>query len=294
MIKPQFNRRKAEIVSLYQRQCKEHPDIHLAVIGDSIISNWEKHYPRVWDSTFPASHLNLGISGDTIQGVWWRLLNSGLPDSVKKIIVHVGTNNVSNTKSSTDEIIDGFISMISDMKNKYNKSNIFVSSILPRYDRRGSYNMTIDKINKGIADRLPPDIMFIQHQSILVENMFGDKLHLVKSGYKKLSDSLKDVLSFNADAAPIDTVDGESCEHTQSKSIPNDLSDKGFSDLTSRKKKNLRNIYRIRACRKCIFLPPILPDDVPSYLPYSPKVNRKGHRRRKCKTPVTSEGDTNM
>ena len=66
----------------------------LILTGDSIVKGLSR-YKNFWQIYFePYETLNFGISGDKTQHVLWRVMNMNLPDSLKNVIVHCGTNNV--------------------------------------------------------------------------------------------------------------------------------------------------------------------------------------------------------
>ena len=131
-IKPFFNysRKKKLIFEDHRSQCLLNPNVKLVIIGDSIVANFARQYPDMWEGDFPHA-INLGISGDRIENVWWRILN-GIPTSAQHIIIHVGTNNVRS--GSADAIIRGLLDMVRDAIRIFPKATIHLSSILPRFD----------------------------------------------------------------------------------------------------------------------------------------------------------------
>ena len=87
-------------------------DSQYAMIGDSIVSNFTLHYPSMWEQHFPTV-LNLGIPGDRVETLWWRMVNGGIPQNVKWVIIHIGTNNVIGGDSHS--IICSIVSMMRDL-----------------------------------------------------------------------------------------------------------------------------------------------------------------------------------
>ena len=92
-LKPEFRSTKSKFIEAQKTHCTQQPRVHCIIIGDSIVANFSKHYPDLWDNDFPYT-VNLGIGGDRIQHVWWRILNGGIPAYVPNILIHVGTNNL--------------------------------------------------------------------------------------------------------------------------------------------------------------------------------------------------------
>ena len=62
------------------------------IIGDSIATGLSRN---VWETFFKES-LNLGIGGDRTQHILWRVERLPVPSHLKYVIIHCGTNNISN------------------------------------------------------------------------------------------------------------------------------------------------------------------------------------------------------
>ena len=109
-------------------------NVKLVLIGDSIIANFDKCCD-IFDKFFlPFRTLNLGISGDKIQNVLWRVYNITLPASVEYVIIHCGTNNLGH--NSPLKIAEGLINIACILKKNYKNLHIFVSCPLPRDDKK--------------------------------------------------------------------------------------------------------------------------------------------------------------
>src|SRR5262245_5070565 len=62
-------------------------NIELLFVGDSITDLWDDRAKDLWDSTWaPLKAANFGISGDTTQGVLWRMQNGELAGFKAKLI----------------------------------------------------------------------------------------------------------------------------------------------------------------------------------------------------------------
>ena len=61
----------------------------------------------MWD--FP-NVINLGIGGDRIENVQWRILNNALLTNAEHVVIHVGTNNIGRCDHH-DSIIQGLLDM---------------------------------------------------------------------------------------------------------------------------------------------------------------------------------------
>ena len=79
------------------------------MIGDSIVAALRR-YPTAWRNfTLQYKTVNLGIGGDRIENVLWRINDIVLPKSVRSVIIHCGTNNIDT--SSSDEISVGVVTI---------------------------------------------------------------------------------------------------------------------------------------------------------------------------------------
>ena len=106
----------------------------LVLTGDSSIANFDK-CSDIFDKLFLPFHtLNIGISGDKIQNVLWRVYNMTLPASVEYVIIHCGTNNLGH--NSPLKIAEGLINIACILKKNYKNLHIFVSCLLPRDDEK--------------------------------------------------------------------------------------------------------------------------------------------------------------
>ena len=90
--------------------------------------------------------VNLGIGGDQIENVLWRMNDIVLPKSVRSVVIHCGTNNIDT--SSSDEISVGVVTIARSIFHRYPNIKIIVSGLLPRNiygsTRRVKINETSD------------------------------------------------------------------------------------------------------------------------------------------------------
>ena len=106
---------------------------NLVLIGDSIFANMERHCPLVWDDHFCdeprlKSPTNLGIFGDKIQNVWYRIRYRGVPRKAKNLVLHVGTNNIEG--DSPHAIVQALNSLVYDFNVRYPDTKLIVSGVL--------------------------------------------------------------------------------------------------------------------------------------------------------------------
>ena len=65
------------------------------LIGDSVVAGLSR-YPNVWKKYFLRNSVNFGIGGDCVENVLWRSQNLPILQSLNKIIILCGTNNINN------------------------------------------------------------------------------------------------------------------------------------------------------------------------------------------------------
>ena len=81
----------------------------VVVIGDSIVAGLRR-YPTVWRNfILQYKTVNLGIGGDRIENVLWRINDIVFPKSIRSIVIRCGTNNI-NT-SCSDEMVVGVVTI---------------------------------------------------------------------------------------------------------------------------------------------------------------------------------------
>ena len=73
---------------------------------------------------------NLGIGGDKVENVLWRIRNGELPRHSKLIVVHVGTNNIQ--RDSPNDIVCGLKNICHAIQHSAPLASVCISTILPR------------------------------------------------------------------------------------------------------------------------------------------------------------------
>jgi hypothetical protein len=271
-----------------QKNCSSYGS-KVVFIGDSIVSNFSKFYPDMWEKDFPNA-INLGIGGDRIENVWWRILNNVVPANAEHVVIHVGTNNIG--RCDHHDIIQGLLDMIKDAMRICPSAQFYLSALLPRFDRGGFFLSDIDTINMRVRAQLPPSITFIEHALTLRQRKkscyYTDGLHLLEEGYSIFSATVGNMIprsiSISVTPPPISISTSPPPVSATSYSIPLCIDDEAFeSPIETRPsivKKKLKGIVRRRASRNAPPLKaPTIPDFEHEYLPHSPKLNNSKERR---------------
>jgi beta-glucosidase len=135
---------------------------------------------------------NFGISGDTTQGVLWRLQNGeGKAHKPKAVMLMIGTNNTGG--SSGAEIAEGIGAIVLELRKDFADAKIMLLAIFPRGAGPSDSNRRkCEEANKIIA-RLDDqkhvfftDInsKFLNDKGGLIGFRTSDNLHPVEEGYE--------------------------------------------------------------------------------------------------------------
>ena len=122
----------------------------LVFIGDSITARWPAELLKEKFGAFRPA--NLGMGGDGIQNVLWRLQN-GITDKIhpKVIVLLIGTNNIT-AGQTPDEIAQGIGSLLKAIQGKAPASKILLLGILPRGESiKEASNEKIRQTNAKLA-----------------------------------------------------------------------------------------------------------------------------------------------
>ncbi|KAG7351026.1 GDSL family lipolytic protein [Nitzschia inconspicua] len=132
------------------QQQQEEPQNHLDVVlfGDSITEHWLgtelttrweqwKGNKQVFDETFPNNNaLPLGIAGDKVGQLLYRLENGELPKSLhaKVYWILIGTNDLT-MQCSVEAVVAGNIRVVQELQRSKPEATVVLNSILPRGDQ---------------------------------------------------------------------------------------------------------------------------------------------------------------
>jgi len=109
-------------------------NIDLLFVGDSITDFWrqEQRGKPEWDETWaPLKAANFGISGDTTQGVLWRMQNGELDGfKAKLIVLMLGTNNL--RRNEIADIAAGDAAIVAEFRKRQPQAKVLVLGVFPR------------------------------------------------------------------------------------------------------------------------------------------------------------------
>jgi beta-glucosidase len=171
---------------------KRQPD--LVFIGDSITAEWLTTGYPFWKAAFePRRAFNLGIPGDSTQGVLWRIENGEL-DGIKPraVVLLIGTNNIPQHEAP-DEIARGIVACVHAIRAKLPAADVVLLGILPRGPNPSDpLRVAAQAVHASLATTaFGPSVTYLDVSSIFVQpdgpltpGFYVDELHLTLAGYR--------------------------------------------------------------------------------------------------------------
>ncbi|WP_460515093.1 GDSL-type esterase/lipase family protein [Cyclobacterium sediminis] len=200
---------------------KDTLDPEIVLIGNSITHFWGGDFPPLnnadgtsrvangphsWEATFQNRRvLNLGFGWDRTQNVLWRLNNGELDGlSPKLVIIHIGTNNTSETenarKNTASEILEGIAAIYYSVRFKTPNAKIVLMEIMPREEmpnnsRRLLINETNQLLKQFAKDNgitlLDISSKMLNSDGILTKAFTLDFCHPNEAGYQIWGEALQ-------------------------------------------------------------------------------------------------------
>ena len=172
----------------------------IVLIGDSIVNGLSR-YSNVWKYFTEIDTLNLGMKGDRVQHVLWRLQRSELPKSTKTLVILVGTNNLLIDKPR--EISDGVASIAKVALELVPGIKVVVCGLLLReMSAKSLKRQACYEVNKhikflcksgnlkGLFYVKPAEKWVLPNDNLNTQLYFKDYLHLNEQGNLLLANSI--------------------------------------------------------------------------------------------------------
>lgn len=175
-----------------------HSGAKLLFLGDSITQFWDsREFSKHFDDL---GALNLGVSGDTTQGLLWRLPRIGLGTVLNPalVILMIGTNNTYPHGNALSAAI-GVSTVVLLIRKLSPDSRILLVSILPRgpdpSDLWRQMGVEVNALLVTCADTnhvmlSDPGSKLLDGKGQLSRSLAGDFLHPTSDGYAVLSNFL--------------------------------------------------------------------------------------------------------
>ncbi len=138
----------------------------------------------------------------------WRL-DHGELDGLhpRTVIIHIGTNNTSQTPNArantADEIVEGIMAVYSRVRSKVPGAKIILMSVFPREEKPDHpRRQLINKINikleqfarKNNIKLVDIGPRLVTQEGILTRVIAGDYCHPTEKGYQIWADTIKSIL----------------------------------------------------------------------------------------------------
>jgi lysophospholipase L1-like esterase len=178
-------------------------------LGDSITQFWPHNGTQSWaelSSAFRA--VNLGMSGDQVQNILWRIRNGELPAATvtpqpRAIVLLAGTNNVTDVSQPMEAIFEGYSAIVGALRARFPDAAVLTLALLPRRDgwrpgigtRLVALNAKIETLADGQHVRYV-DLrhLFVESGRFRQERM-RDGLHPNEAGYAAMAGELEPLLA---------------------------------------------------------------------------------------------------
>ncbi|MCX6858428.1 MAG: GDSL-type esterase/lipase family protein, partial [Verrucomicrobia bacterium] len=190
-------------------------NIDIALIGDSITQGWGggwdgAPFNAAWQKHFSDKKtVNLGIGGDRMEHLLWRLDHGALDGSSPKVIVlMIGVNNAPLVQANGVPVtaaVHGIKLCVENLRLRCPQSQIVLVKILPSFDPSKEVGKQVVNIN-ALLDTLKLDADaniraldlwsdFTNTDGTLKSELYSDKhLHLGPAGYEVFAAMLKPLL----------------------------------------------------------------------------------------------------
>ncbi|MSU69873.1 MAG: GDSL family lipase [Opitutaceae bacterium] len=199
-------------IELNQRVKESQGKAEVIFIGDSITMRWEESVwtgvatgKEVWAKYYAHRHaLNLGIGGDGIQNVLWRLDHGNLDGlSPKVAVVLIGVNNIPSDDNTPRMVLEGVTAVVQKLREKLPETKIILLGIFPfREDfnlqraKAMQVNQALHKLDDGQwIHFLDFGHLFIQPDGRISKDMMPDFLHLSPAGYHIWAEAMEPKLA---------------------------------------------------------------------------------------------------
>jgi membrane protein YdbS with pleckstrin-like domain/lysophospholipase L1-like esterase len=184
--------------------------LDLVLIGDSLIQGWggpgrsvEAAGGAHWDRFFGGRRAgNLGIAGDRVKHLLWRLEHGALDGlRPRQILLLIGTNDLAGG-ATAEETADGVAAVVQALRSRAPGARILVHPLLPRgLDDADPFRTAVRATNDLLSARLtgtdrqtalllPATFLLVPDGMARAELFEPDNLHLSAAGYEAWGQAL--------------------------------------------------------------------------------------------------------
>lgn len=137
----------------FLKRSKRLRDTAVVFLGDSITERWLGEGRDHWREHFSLYNpLNLGIGGDGVEHLHWRLINGEGDGSTPEVVVMlIGTNNIGNQGQSGETVVELYDRLLNCVVEKWPAATLLVHTVFPRDATDDSdFRREIEKINRAL------------------------------------------------------------------------------------------------------------------------------------------------
>jgi lysophospholipase L1-like esterase len=191
----------------HEKICKsaQRGEVPILFIGDSITHMMFTNGGPVWrDEYRKIGCVNIGLSGDKVENILWRIQNGALGTVKPKVTVLLaGVNNM--RKNTPEEIGLGLGAIVEELKTRLPETKILLLGVFPRGMKADTKDRnTIKEINKYIAKLDDQQRVFFldigdafltEDGSLKPDVMLKDGLHPALKGYEIWADAIREPIA---------------------------------------------------------------------------------------------------
>ncbi len=189
----------------YVQRARELQHARVVFLGDSITEGWAGAGRAAWDRDFaPLPALNLGISGDEVQHVHWRVRNGeidGLDPAA--VVLLIGTNNIGNVGHKAPDVAQGVEALLGAVRERLPRATVLLHAIFPRAAKPDAphrlevadTNRRLPALCDGQSVRfLDLTDRFVESDGTISPEVMPDALHLSPLAYGRWAEAIGPVL----------------------------------------------------------------------------------------------------
>ena len=166
----------------------------LVFLGDSITQGWGVEGKDVWAEHYAEyGALNLGIGGDEVQHVTWRVQN-GEVDAISPevAVILIGTNNIGNVGHKAEPVAAGIRLLLDELRARLPETKLLLMATFPRDEHPDTpFRKEVADLNRIVqAYRDGEHIFFLDigefftdYKQDISADIMPDFLHLSAAGY---------------------------------------------------------------------------------------------------------------
>jgi lysophospholipase L1-like esterase len=186
----------------FNSDARKMQNLNVLFIGDSITEMWKLAGLASWNKYFePLGSFEMGIGGDTTQGVLWRLENGAI-DGIKPkiVVVLIGSNDLPyRTPDNTEKDI---LAIIQSIHSRLPDAKILLLAILPReFDPKAPLRLKINQTNAQLVKLkfsylryLDISSIFLQPDGSILPATLPDAVHPTAIVYEEMAKVIEPVV----------------------------------------------------------------------------------------------------